>query len=871
MARLASTSRSLPLVSCIMPTRNRRRFVSQAMSYFLRQDYPNRELVVLDDGEDQVADLIPEDSRIRYKRLDDATGIGRKRNIACELSRGELIANWDDDDWIGSDRLSKQVSAFVDADADVCGCEDVLYIRPRAGEAWLFHGSSVSPSWLNGGTLMYTREAWSTHPFADVTSGEDRLFTRRFAADRIHRMQDSSFYVGVLHGGNTTPANLLEPIWERQPLERVAHMLAADIRFYAAVRNGWRVVAEARAPISRMCVAGLFMVYEGYGSMAELLALGLDRAGVDVVLEPLALDRRGLSPRLVEMLGRPAGDRDSPVLYFAPPGEMLERYLGHRDVVASTMWETSELPAVWPTQLNRANAVIVPSRATHQAFRDSGVTVPIAVVPQGVDPRVYHFETRPQRTTLTTLMVAPICARKNTEIGIAAWQAAFASDPDARLILKSRFGSTELIARDARIRLVGETETTPGIAHWYREADVLMALGNEGFGLPPVEAMATGLPVIVLDSEGQRDLVEEAGDLVLSVPAERFEPLQDPPYHGRGLRGVPSVDAVTQRLRWVAAHREEARQIGRAASEWAHGRRNIWSFGRLSAEVVEKHARPARSLRRPRFMCTLANEWRSARYARALAEAMPFVETSSGLPDPRFARLVHVMVGSSPSTAESAAALAQMMERARALRVPFVVAVDPDAGDQASGTEDWTAASALVARDSASTARLRARWPSIPIHHIPHGRPAYFPTRKTVAGRVIAVPVDARRRGWIRGNGLETVTFSARESEDQFAIAARLAATADVVVFPDVAVDEFDLGLALASGVPVLVRNVDSMADLGGAVERCSDLREGIEQLLEVGDLRTEVVDRAREHCHANSWYTTAERHLDLWRSLESE
>ena len=58
-----------PLVSCVMPTCNRRRFVSQAIWYFLRQDYPSRELVIVDDGEDSIADLVPDDERIHYARL----------------------------------------------------------------------------------------------------------------------------------------------------------------------------------------------------------------------------------------------------------------------------------------------------------------------------------------------------------------------------------------------------------------------------------------------------------------------------------------------------------------------------------------------------------------------------------------------------------------------------------------------------------------------------------------------------------------------------------------------------------------------------------------------------------------------------------
>jgi hypothetical protein len=35
-----------PLVSCIMPTYNRRAFVSQAIAYFLRQDYDKKELTI---------------------------------------------------------------------------------------------------------------------------------------------------------------------------------------------------------------------------------------------------------------------------------------------------------------------------------------------------------------------------------------------------------------------------------------------------------------------------------------------------------------------------------------------------------------------------------------------------------------------------------------------------------------------------------------------------------------------------------------------------------------------------------------------------------------------------------------------------------
>ena len=67
---------SRPMVSCIMATANRRSLVPQAIRYFERQDYPNRELIILDDGEDAIADLIPQDASIRYIRIEQRRTMG---------------------------------------------------------------------------------------------------------------------------------------------------------------------------------------------------------------------------------------------------------------------------------------------------------------------------------------------------------------------------------------------------------------------------------------------------------------------------------------------------------------------------------------------------------------------------------------------------------------------------------------------------------------------------------------------------------------------------------------------------------------------------------------------------------------------------
>lgn len=47
--------RNSRFVSCVMPTANRRHFVPEAIRLFLAQDYAEKELIILDDGEHSVA------------------------------------------------------------------------------------------------------------------------------------------------------------------------------------------------------------------------------------------------------------------------------------------------------------------------------------------------------------------------------------------------------------------------------------------------------------------------------------------------------------------------------------------------------------------------------------------------------------------------------------------------------------------------------------------------------------------------------------------------------------------------------------------------------------------------------------------------
>ncbi|HMA35584.1 MAG TPA: DUF4135 domain-containing protein, partial [Chloroflexia bacterium] len=287
------------------------------------------------------------------------------------------------------------------------------------------------------------------------------------------------------------------------------------------------VAAPAPAIPPSVTLGASFRVYDGYGSMGEYLAVGLARAGAQVNLVAFSLDLEGTSAEFQALAAHSQPDPRAPVLYYYPPCWELARFAGARALFINTMFETSRFPAAWVPQLNTARAVIVPTRFVARACRESGVTVPIAVAAEGIDPAVYHYEERPARPGLTTLLVGTLVDRKNAPVAIAAWKQAFAGDPTARLILKCRFQHWKYEPDDPRIRFVDSDEATHGIAHWYRQADVLLALGSEGFGLPMVEAMATGLPVVALSSEGQGDVCEEAPDCLLPVPPVAWVEVDD--------------------------------------------------------------------------------------------------------------------------------------------------------------------------------------------------------------------------------------------------------------------------------------------------------------------------------------------------------
>jgi len=232
----------LPLVSCIMPTKNRREFVPKAIEYFLRQTYPNKELVIGDDGE-PVHDLIDTDAVertdaiVHYRQFKPGQTLGAKRNALVEACTGDsLIAHWDDDDWYGPERLADQVTVMCSRPLGVCGVDSPLFYDLRTGKSYHYQFASEC---LYGATLMYTREFWQRRPFSDTQVGESGAFLDGRTGSFGVNLGD--WFVGMIHDGNTVPKAIHTRYY--MPYPDLALSFGADWPFYQSLREKMGVAA----------------------------------------------------------------------------------------------------------------------------------------------------------------------------------------------------------------------------------------------------------------------------------------------------------------------------------------------------------------------------------------------------------------------------------------------------------------------------------------------------------------------------------------------------------------------------------------------------------------------------------------------------
>ncbi|MBR0659900.1 glycosyltransferase [Neoroseomonas oryzicola] len=194
-------------------------------------------------------------------------------------------------------------------------------------------------------------------------------------------------------------------------------------------------------------------------------------------------------------------------------------------------WELPDPPDDWFGYDRLVNEVWTPSRFAQASLRRL-TDRQIGVVPHVVPARERRRRDPSQPFTVLCFGDSRSSfARKNPAGAIAAFQAAFGESGAARLIVKLNGAADPdcAVERAAaglpNVTILRDFLDEAALDALYRSADVLLSLHRaEGFGLPMLEAMARGVPVVGTGWSGNVDFMDSSNAVL--VPA-RLVPVED--------------------------------------------------------------------------------------------------------------------------------------------------------------------------------------------------------------------------------------------------------------------------------------------------------------------------------------------------------
>ena len=240
--------------------------------------------------------------------------------------------------------------------------------------------------------------------------------------------------------------------------------------------------------------------------------------------------------------------------------------------IAIVPFETTIIPHSWIAKINSFDALFVPCQQNVDAFRDSGVKVPIEIIHWGLDIAKFHKILRPERDTFTFGTMGALSIRKGTDVLIDAFREAFPPHlyPNVRLICKTSNPHYPFMVKDKRIIVqmlpVSHDEL---METFFKEIDCFVfPTRGEGFGLTPLEAMATGVPAIVTGWSGPEEyMTDEVGWKIKYTlqPAKNFT---EQVYREEcGNWAEPDKEHLKELMLYAYNHQDEVKEKGEKAAQ----------------------------------------------------------------------------------------------------------------------------------------------------------------------------------------------------------------------------------------------------------------------------------------------------------------
>jgi glycosyltransferase involved in cell wall biosynthesis len=326
----------------------------------------------------------------------------------------------------------------------------------------------------------------------------------------------------------------------------------------------------------------------GYAQASRGNILALHSLGVPLTLQPVSFERTnpdlGKEGELLESLVDKSIDYNIVIIHTTP-----EFWANHKESdktnVGYTIWETTKLHPDWKNYINdNVEKVLVGCGWNVDIFKNSGVEVPIGVVPHGID--VNEFEgIKPYNisgvsdSTYIFYSIFQFTERKNPVSLIKAYWYAFQNPKeDVALVLKIYRNDYSEKEKNAirttvkklkgvtpmdyhpRIFLILDMLSKEEILGLHARGDCYVSLDRgEGFGLAPFEAGACGNPIIVTGFGGVTEYAKEDNSYLLDYMLTPVHGMPYSPwYRGNQLWAEPSVVHGAELMQFVYKNQDLA-------------------------------------------------------------------------------------------------------------------------------------------------------------------------------------------------------------------------------------------------------------------------------------------------------------------------
>lgn len=183
-------------VTCITPTANRPHLLVKCVDCFLKQDYKDKELIILDDGKEafKYAKDLPSEVKYIY-RGPKRKSIGAKLNALIDESLTDVICRFDDDDWYASNRVSQQVKV-LESGAVFTGYHTILFWDERYDKVYKYFQTT---HYASGTSFMFHTSVWCEEKFDHLCiTGSDNNFLDKHQL-KLEALDGSKIVVARLH------------------------------------------------------------------------------------------------------------------------------------------------------------------------------------------------------------------------------------------------------------------------------------------------------------------------------------------------------------------------------------------------------------------------------------------------------------------------------------------------------------------------------------------------------------------------------------------------------------------------------------------------------------------------------------------------